>query len=63
MIGIDSDFSPHDNGSEFINHQLLDWCIQNNIKFTRSRSYRKNDNCFVEQKTAMWYENSRLCPF
>jgi hypothetical protein len=45
MLGIDSD-----NGGEFINHQVLDWCIQNNIKFTRSRPYRKNDNCFVEQK-------------
>jgi hypothetical protein len=45
MLGIDSD-----NGSEFINHQLLDWCVANKIKFTRSRPYRKNDNCFVEQK-------------
>jgi len=45
MLGADSD-----NGGEFINHQVLDWCIQNNIKFTRSRPYRKNDNCFVEQK-------------
>jgi IS30 family transposase len=44
-LGIDSD-----NGGEFINHQVLDWCIQNNIKFTRGRPYRKNDNCFVEQK-------------
>jgi hypothetical protein len=45
MLGIDSD-----NGGEFINHRLLTWCIQNNIKFTRGRPYRKNDNCFVEQK-------------
>jgi len=45
MLGIDSD-----NGGEFINHQLLDWCIHNDIKFTRGRPYRKNDNCFVEQK-------------
>ena len=50
MLGIDSD-----NGSEFINHQLLDWCVTNKIKFTRSRPYRKNDNCLrhkcrVEQK-------------
>jgi len=45
MLGIDSD-----NGSEFINHQLFDWCVQNKIKFTRGRPYRKNDNCFVEQK-------------
>jgi hypothetical protein len=45
LLGIDSD-----NGGEFINHQLLDWCIHNTIKFTRTRSYHKNDNCFVEQK-------------
>ena len=45
MLGIDSD-----NGGEFINHQVFDWCVQNNIKFTRTRPYRKNDNCFVEQK-------------
>ena len=45
MKGIDSD-----NGSEFKNYQLLSWCQQNGIEFTRSRSYRKNDNCFVEQK-------------
>jgi len=45
MPGIDSD-----NGGEFINRQLLDWRIQNNAKLTRSRPYRKNDNCFVEQK-------------
>lgn len=45
MLGIDSD-----NGSEFINHHLYDYCRRWNIKFTRSRSYKKNDNCYVEQK-------------
>jgi hypothetical protein len=45
MLGIDSD-----NGDEFINNQLLEWCRQNQITFTRGRPYRKNDNCFVEQK-------------
>jgi len=45
MFGIDSD-----NGSEFINHDLLAWCRQHDIQFTRGRPYRKNDNCFVEQK-------------
>jgi len=45
MKGFDSD-----NGGEFINHQLMDWCKQHQILFTRSRAYRKNDNCFVEQK-------------
>ncbi len=45
IAGIDSD-----NGSEFINAHMLRYCIQNKITFTRSRAYRKNDNCFVEQK-------------
>jgi len=45
IIGIDSD-----NGSEFINNHLFRYCVENKITFTRSRPYRKNDNCFVEQK-------------
>jgi hypothetical protein len=45
MKGFDSD-----NGGEFINHQLWTWANEHHITFTRSRSYRKNDNCFVEQK-------------
>lgn len=45
LIGIDSD-----NGSEFINYHLLKFCSEERITFTRARSYRKNDNCFVEQK-------------
>ena len=45
LLGIDSD-----NGSEFINDQLLRYCQQEQLSFTRSRPYRKNDNCFVEQK-------------
>ena len=45
MLGIDSD-----NGSEFINHHLYAYCNKHQIEFTRSRPYRKNDNCFVEQK-------------
>ena len=43
--GIDSD-----NGTEFINHHLLNYCKENEITFTRSRPYRENDNCFIEQK-------------
>jgi hypothetical protein len=43
--GIDSD-----NGSEFINAHLLNYCEKEHITFTRARPYRKNDNCFVEQK-------------
>ena len=45
LLGIDSD-----NGSEFINDHLVRYCTQEHISFTRSRPYRKNDNCFVEQK-------------
>jgi len=45
LRGIDSD-----NGSEFINNHLLRFCTEGKITFTRARSYRKNDNCFVEQK-------------
>jgi hypothetical protein len=45
LLGIDSD-----NGSEFINATLLRFCRRERITFTRSRSGRKNDNCFVEQK-------------
>ena len=45
ILGLDSD-----NGAEFINAHLLRYCEQNRITFTRSRPYRKNDSCFVEQK-------------
>lgn len=45
LLGIDSD-----TGGEFINNELLRYCRQEKITFTRSRPYRKNDNCFVEQK-------------
>jgi hypothetical protein len=29
---------------------VLRFCSEEKITFTRTRSYRKNDNCFVEQK-------------
>ena len=45
LLGIDSD-----NGSEFINDQLYRYCLKEEITFTRARAYRKNDNCYVEQK-------------
>lgn len=41
-----------DNGSEFLNYQLLRY-LQNReepVHFTRSRPYKKNDNAHVEQK-------------
>lgn len=45
IIGIDSD-----NGSEFINHHLFNYCVANKITFTRSRSSHSNDGAHVEQK-------------
>jgi hypothetical protein len=45
ILGVDSD-----NGSEFINDDLLRWCRQRKITFTRSRPGNKNDGCHVEQK-------------
>lgn len=45
MLGLDSD-----NGTEFINGLLKRYCEENEITFTRIRPYRKNDNCYVEQK-------------
>ena len=45
LLGLDSD-----NGSEFINQRLYRYCQREGIAFTRSRSYKKNDSCYVEQK-------------
>ena len=45
ILGLDSD-----NGAEFINAHLIRYCEEHKITFTRSRPYRKNDSCFVEQK-------------
>jgi hypothetical protein len=42
--------SHFDNGAEFINKPLLEWFLKRNIEPTRSRPYKKNDNCFAEQK-------------
>ena len=43
-----------DSGSEFLNTQMVQFMRRENgrkpITFTRSRPYRKNDNCYVEQK-------------
>lgn len=45
LRGIDSD-----NGSEFINAHLLRYCQEQELTFTRSRPYKKNDQAYVEQK-------------
>jgi hypothetical protein len=45
LLGIDSD-----SGGEFINHHLYEYCQTEEITFTRSRPYKKNDQAHVEQK-------------
>ena len=45
LLGLDTD-----NGSEFINYALLDFCKTQEITFTRSRPYKKNDQAHVEEK-------------
>jgi len=39
-----------DSGSEFLNKNMLQFTTGRSIVFTRSRPYKKNDNCYVEQK-------------
>lgn len=39
-----------DNGSEFINHDVIDWAAGKRIFFTRSRPYKKNDQATIESK-------------
>ena len=45
MLGLDPD-----SGSEFINWNTHDWCIENNIDLTRIRPGHKNDHGRIEQK-------------
>ena len=39
-----------DSGSEFLNKPVFNQFKNNKVIFTRSRPYKKNDNCYVEQK-------------
>ena len=45
LLGIDCD-----NGTEFINDLIYRYCLDEEITFTRSRPYKKNDQAYVEQK-------------
>ena len=56
LLGVD-----RDTGGEFINHQLTDGCDLNHIQFSRGRPYRKNDHCFVEQKSETTFPPAMWC--
>ena len=45
------EFHP-DNGSNLLNYHVFAYAEKEQIAFTRSRPYKKNDNCFVEQKNS-----------
>jgi hypothetical protein len=45
LLGLDTD-----NGTEFLNAQLLEYCRRDAITFTRARAHQSNDQCHVEQK-------------
>ena len=47
-----------DNGSEFLNHHLVQYCRTRRIQFTRGRPYKKDDNAHIEQKN--WTHVRRL---
>lgn len=42
-----------DNGTEFLNRYFVEYFEgKDNVNLTRSRPYRKNDNCHAEQKNS-----------
>jgi len=45
LLGLDTD-----NGSEFINYEMLRYCQREHITFRRSRVHRRNDQAYVEEK-------------
>jgi site-specific recombinase XerD len=45
LLGIDTD-----SGSEFLNGELIAYCEQEQLTFTRGRPGVKNDQCHIEQK-------------
>jgi len=45
LLGINSD-----NGSEFINWHVGIWCARQEVQFSHSRPYKKDDNAYIEQK-------------
>jgi hypothetical protein len=39
-----------DCGTEFLNQIVIGWCDSEKINYSRSRSYHKNDNGYIEQR-------------
>jgi hypothetical protein len=45
------EFHP-DNGTNLLNFALWEYAQKEELQYSRSRPYRKNDNCFIEQKNS-----------
>ena len=45
------EFHP-DNGTNLLNYAIYTYAEKEGLKFSRSRPYHKNDNCFIEQKNS-----------
>jgi len=41
-----------DNGTNIMNYHIYGYALERGIGLSRSRAYKKNDNCFVEQKNS-----------
>ncbi len=41
-----------DNGGNILNVHVYNYALGSGIEMSRSRSYKKNDNCFIEQKNS-----------
>lgn len=41
-----------DNGGNIMNYSVYAYAEKHSIEFSRSRPYKKNDNCFIEQKNS-----------
>lgn len=53
-----------DCGTEFLNQTVMQWCEREKIEVSRSRSYHKNDNGYIEQRNGhiarRWLGHARL---
>jgi hypothetical protein len=53
-----------DCGMEFLNQIVMQWCEKEKIEVSRSRSYHKNDNGYIEQRNGhiarRWFGYDRL---
>jgi len=53
-----------DCGTEFLNEMVMTWCDKENIEVSRSRSYHKNDNGYIEQRNGhivrRWLGHDRI---